>query len=97
MPLKIFYLLPYLLSNTVDIIKKPHEKKLDQTNSQTDLLSCKKKQNISLRFLTHVDLHNCTYSSFQIVSLGFRRVKDFYRMCTTGNTHQRSIVKVLLQ
>lgn len=55
-----------------------------------------KKKNVTLRLLAHVNLDDGTDGRFQVVSLRLWSVEDLYRMGTTGNTHQRSVVKVLL-
>ena len=64
---------------------------------KTDLLSCKKEQNISFCLLTHVNLYDGTYSGFKIVSLRLWRVEYLHGMCAARNTHQWCVVKVLLQ
>lgn len=68
-----------------------------ETWSRAYLLPCEEEKYVSLRLLAHVDLDNGTNGRLQVIAFRLRSVEDLDRMSTTGNAHQRSIVKVLLQ
>lgn len=63
----------------------------------TDLLACKKKEDITSNFFTHMNLNHGSNGSFKVVPFRFWCVENFNRMGSTRHIHQRCIVKVELQ
>ena len=74
---------------------------MDNTNHNSKtpcyLLSCEEEQDIPFPFFAHVDLHNRSDRSLQVIPLRFRGVEDLYRVGSAGYREQRGLVKVMLE
>lgn len=66
-------------------------------STKSYLLTSEKEKAVTFIFLAHMNLDDGADGCLKVVSLWFRSVENLYRVCTPGNSQERTVVEVHLE